>query len=318
MNTGVIKRLGLLTVLIFVSLCALAQNDATATARLDVRQILVGDQAKLFLEVHHNPSSGKVQWPAFTDSFNKLEITEKGKIDTVKQGGYVTYRQRLLITGFDSGLFKIPAFQFAVIPNTGKPYVLQTDSFQLLVQTVAVDTTKGFKPIKNIIFVNASWLDYLWYILGGVLLVLLTILGVVYYMKHRKPKPDAPKEPPIPLQDRVLAQLAALEEKQLWQKNQVKEYYIELTDIVRSYIEERFKTHALELTTDELLQKAEVHKELQKYVTILTVILQTADLAKFAKWQPLPQEHFDAMENAKKFVDTSRPIIIQTQTDNKI
>ncbi len=318
MNTGVIKRLVLFTVLIFVSLYAVAQGDATAIARMDARQIIVGDAAKVFLEVRHNPSSCKIQWPTLIDTFNSLEITEKGKIDTVKQGGYVTYRQRLLVTGFDSGLFKVPAFHVAVVPNSGAPYVLTTDSFQLLVQTVAVDTTKEFKPIKNIIFVKASWLDYIWYIVGAIVLVLLTIVGVVYYMKNKKPAPPKPAAPEKPLQDRVLAKLAELEAKELWQKNQVKEYYIELTDIVRAYIEERFKTHALELTTDELLQKAQMHRELQKYVTVLTVILQTADLAKFAKWQPMPQEHFDAMENAKKFVDSSRPVITQTQTENKI
>ncbi len=316
MNTGVIKRLVLFTVLIFVSLYAVAQGDATATARLDVRQILVGDQAKLFLEVRHNPSSVKIQWPTILDSFNKLEVVEKGKIDTIKQGGFITYKQKLLVTGFDSGLFNIPPFQFAVIPNNGAATVLTTDSFQLLVQTVAVDTTKAFKPIKSIIFVKFNWLDYLWYIIAAIVLVVLTAIGVVYYMKHKKPVVKEPKQPKIPLQDQVLAKLTELEAKELWQKNQVKEYYSELTDIVRGYIEERFKTPALELTTDDLLYKAKLHRELQQYVNVLTVILQTADLAKFAKWQPLPQEHFDAMENAKKFVDSSRPVTNQTPTEN--
>ncbi len=316
MNTSVIKRLVLFTVLIFVSQYAVAQGDATATARLDVRQILVGDQAKLFLEVRHNPSSVKIQWPTILDSFNKLEVVEKGKIDTIKQGGYITYKQKLLVTGFDSGLFQIPPFQFAVIPTSGTASVLTTDSFQLLVQTVAVDTNKAFKPIKSIMFVDATWLDYLWYIIGGIALVVLTIIGVVYYMKHKKPVVKEPKQPKVPLQDQVLAKLAELDARQLWQKNQVKEYYIELTDIVRSYIEERFKTHAMELTTDELLYKARLHKELQQYVSVLTVILQTADLAKFAKSQPMPQEHFDAMDNAKKFVDSSRPVTNQTPTEN--
>lgn len=296
-----------------------AQGDARVTARMDARQIIVGDQARLFLEVHNNPATGEVKWPAFTDTFNSLEITEKGKIDTAQEGGNVVYRQRLLITGFDSGVFKIPAFEFAVVPKSGTPYVLKTDSFELLVQTVAVDTTKEFKPIKNIILVQSSWLDYIWYIVGGVALLLIVIGITLFFALRKKPAKPQPKAPAIPLQDRVLKQLSDLEAQQLWQKGQVKEYYVQLTDIVRNYIEERFATPALELTTDEMLYKVRHHKELQPYHALLSNILNTADLAKFAKWQALPQEHFDAIENARQFVENSRPkpVLTETQTDKK-
>ncbi|PQJ10625.1 hypothetical protein CJD36_011675 [Flavipsychrobacter stenotrophus] len=293
---------------------SLAQGDAKVTARMDARQITVGDQARYFIEVQHNPSISKINWPVFTDTFDHLEIVEKGEIDTLKQGGMITYRQRLLITGFDSGVFKIPSFQFAIVPTTSNPYVIQTDSFQLLVQTVTVDTTKDFKPIKGIIFVQSTWRDYIWYIAGGLLLLIIVIAVTVYIVKNRKPAPPAPMAPEVPLQDRFLKKLTDLETQQLWQKNQVKTYYVELTDIVRNYVEERFNTPAMELTTDELLFKVQHHRELQPYYEQLSVILRIADLAKFAKGQPLPQEHFDAMEKAKQFIDSSRPKITITET----
>ena len=308
-----------LLIALFTVRASFAQGDARVTARMDSRQILVGDPARLFIEVRHNPATSKVQWPVFTDTFNHLEITEKGKIDTVKEGGNVLYRQRLLITGFDSGVFKIPAFQFAVTPNAGAPYVLQTDSFQLLVQTVPVDTTKEFKPIKNIILVQPNWWEkYLWGIAIFLGLIFFAIVFVVLYIR-KKPVAPKPKAPEVPLQDRVLKQLAELEAQQLWQKGQTKEYYVQLTDIVRSYVEERFSTPAMELTTDELLFKVQHHRDLQPYYNMLSNILHTADLAKFAKGQPLPQEHFDAMEQAKQFVETSRPkpAFSETQTEQK-
>jgi hypothetical protein len=112
--------------------------------------------------------------------------------------------------------------------------------------------------------------------------------------------------------------LSELESKQLWQQQQVKEYYIELTDIVRNYIEDRFKTPAMELTTDELLQKAKVHRDLIPYYGLLSIILQTADLAKFAKAQPLPQEHTDAIDKARELVVSSKPIIVVAPTDKTI
>jgi len=87
---------------------------------------------------------------------------------------------------------------------------------------------------------------------------------------------------------------------------------VELTDIVRNYIEARFSTSALELTTDELLYKVQLHRELQPYYALLADILHTADLAKFAKAEPLPQEHTAAMDKAKQLVAASKPVIIET------
>jgi hypothetical protein len=280
--------------------------QTAASARIDAKQIMVGDQARLFLEVQNNPSAGSLQWATIPDTFNNLEVVEKGKIDTIKNGALVTYRQRLLITGFDSGIFKIPAFVFPVVPNGGTPYTVQTDSFNLLVQTVAVDTTKGFKGIKGIMYVKSTWLDYIWLIIGGIVFIILIVFVVLYFIKNKKLKPV--KQGPVEsLQDYVLRMLSTLDAKQLWQKKQVKEYYIELTDIVRHYIEKRFNTPALELTTEELLEKAQTIREMQPYYEVLSEILQTADLAKFAKFQPLPQEHIDTMEKARHFVNASRP-----------
>ena len=312
---GLAAGVAAVAILVLSSVTALAQPDATATARMDARQIVVGDHVRLFLEVTNKPSLGTVQWAAMPDTFNSLEVVEKGKIDTIAAGDMVTYKQRLVITGFDSGLFKVPSFIFPVAATNGDPYTIQTDSFMLAVNTVAVDTTKAFKPIKDVIYVDWSWLDYVWYILAGVVLLVLIVAVVVYLIKKKKQAPPVPEGPKETLQEKALRQLRELDAKQLWQQGKVKEYYVELTDILRSYIEERFSTPAMELTTDELLYKAQVHRELQPYQTALSVILTTADLAKFAKAQPAPQEHTDVMMRAIEIVEKSKPVIAPPPTE---
>ena len=305
--------------LLILSLTSFAQGNGVASARLDAAQIMIGDQARLFIQVQHDPSVSRLEWAAIPDTFNNLEVVERGKIDTVKQGNMVSYRQRLIITGFDSGIFMVPSFSFAVIPNSGTPYTAATDSFNLLVQTVAVDTTKAFKGIKNIVYVQASWMDYIWYIVGGAVLLLAAIILAIYIIRKKKVPKPVPEGPVETLQEKALRELSALEAKQLWQKRQVKEYYVELTDIVRAYIEQRFKTQVMELTTDELLSKAQTTKEMLPHYDSLSMILQTADLAKFAKAQPLPEEHVEAMEKAKQFIATSKPVIIvETPTEKTI
>jgi len=310
-----IKHLLLIVFLWLASAASYAQGDAGATARIDATHITVGDQVRVFIEVHNNASQSKLQWAAIPDTFNNLEVVERGKIDTVKQGDVITYKQRLLVTGFDSGSFFIPSFIFPVIPNSGTAYTVQTDSFRIDVQTVSVDTTKAFKPIKGIIFVKGSWLDYIWYIVGGVVLLLLIIGITIYFATRKKPlPPPVPQGPVETLQEYTMRLLNELDAQSVWQKGNVKEYYVQLTDIIRDYIEARFKTSALELTTDEILYKVQLNKELRPYHSLLSSILHTADLAKFAKAQPLPQEHVEAMEHAKEFVNTSKPVAVTETT----
>lgn len=309
-----IKQALLAAIVLLLPFTGFAQPDAVTTTRLDTRQIMVGDQARLFIEVKNKPQQGTLYWATIPDTFNHLEVVERGKIDTLQTGDAVTYKQRLLITGFDSGMFRVPSFAFPLKSANGDSFYVQTDSFDLLVQTVAVDTTKAFKPIKNIIYVQPSWLDYIWYIVGALVLIVLVVVIVVLIMKRKKPelvKEEGPKET---LQEYSLRLLSELEVKQLWQNQQVKEYYVELTDIVRTYIEARFNTPAMELTTDELLHKVQLHRELIPYHGLLNIILRTADLAKFAKAQPLPQEHIDAMDKAKQLIISSTPIIVPPST----
>ena len=283
-------------------------QDVKVGARIDAAQIMVGDQTRLFIEAQHNPATSQLTWATIPDTFNSLEVVEKGKIDTIKNGNVVTYKQRLLITGFDSGMFVIPRLIFPVKPSAGAAYTIHTDSVKLLVQTVPVDTTKGYKDIKGIKTVKASWLDYIWYIVGAVIAIVLIAAIIIYFLRNKKNAPPVivPSAPPEPLHVKALRQLDELEKRKLWEHNQPKEYHTELVDILRSYIEARFHVDVMESTSDEILYKAAVHKEMSVHRLLLSNILQIADLAKFAKAQPTPQEHMAAIEYARQFVTATK------------
>lgn len=303
--------------LVFTGSSSFAQNDAKLSSRIDASQVTVGDNVHIFYELQHDPSKSTIQWTRFPDSIGKLEILEKAKIDTIAKDGLVTYRQRVDVTGFDSGVYYVPSFQFSVIPKNGTPYTLSSDSLPLLVQTVAVDTTKEIKPIKGIINVYSTWRDYIWYIVGGLVLIILASAVTIYIIRSRRnKKPVIIEGPKETLQEKAMRMLLELEAKQIWQKGQVKEYYVQLTEIVRGYVEARFDTAALELTTDELLDKARITPGIMQILPQLEMILRTADLAKFAKAQPTPAEHVASMQLAKDIITTTRPVIIENPSTN--
>lgn len=295
------------------------QTAVSVTARADATSIIIGDQVRYFLEVKHDSElEYDIQWVSVPDTFNSLEVVERGLVDTIADGRDIIYRQRLLITGFDSGAFIIPAFAFTIIPAAADPIQQYTDSFVLHVQTVAVDTSKPFRGIREILEVKTTWRDYAGLIGGGFGLVLILAAFIFWLLRRRKTKPTAaPAIPEVPLYERTIQALVALEQQQLWQQDKIKEYYTTLTDILRDYIEERFRTPAMELTSDQLLESVHRHPEMCQYYDELATILTTADLAKFAKAKPLPHEHTSAMDHVRAFVTDTRQVIIETPQNTK-
>lgn len=304
-------------ILLFSAVITTSYAQPEISAKVDAKQIVIGDQVRLFIEAKPDANE-RLIWANIPDTFNNLEVVEKGKIDTVSQNNITTYKQRLLVTGWDSGMFQIPSFTFTSVPKAGDPYKIGTDSFEILVQTIPVDTTQPFKPIAEIMTVETSWLDYIWYIVGAIVAIALIVFLLYYFRKNKGLKAPTvqPKKPQETPYQRAIRLLNELEQQELWQQDHVKQYYTELTDIIRVYIEERFRTPAMELTSDELLVVVRRHKDMQRYNEHLSMILQTADMAKFAKAKPLPQEHTDAMEYAKQFVKGTKPADIQNTDKN--
>ena len=83
--------------------------------------------------------------------------------------------------------------------------------------------------------------------------------------------------------ERALLELKELLERHLPQHGKVKEFYVELTRIVRRYIERRYRVRAPEQTTEEFLHEATRHPSFTPdTLSRLTAFLTAADMVKFA------------------------------------
>jgi hypothetical protein len=104
----------------------------------------------------------------------------------------------------------------------------------------------------------------------------------------------------------ALMELEKLRVKKLWQAGKIKDYHTEITDILRKYIEDRFHLMAMESTTAEILEDIENKTlVLKEYREILDKTLSMADLVKFAKYLPLPEEHEKSMDYAIDFINST-------------
>ncbi|RCS25971.1 hypothetical protein DUT90_09325 [Polaribacter sp. WD7] len=298
-------------ILLLISTVSYAQQTPVVKAEIDTTNIRIGEQFNLKISVEEiqNVIIPKLQ-------LNGLEVVDSTKIDTVKN----TLIKKYILTGFDSGAYYIPQQQIFV-----KNQAYLTDSLLVNVATVAIDTTKVKKfPIKSIKSEPYTFDDFKVYIY--IILAALAIIGFwIYWFVIRKRKEEEEETPTykaLPPYDEAIYRLNELDEKQLWQNNQIKEYYSELTEIVRGYIERELSVPALEKTTDEIL---DMLKDFKKSDTILTSqetidklnsLLREADLVKFAKSKPLAPEIEEDRKDAEYIVANLKPKPIVEEKDD--
>ncbi|MBZ0242416.1 MAG: hypothetical protein K8F24_04310, partial [Bacteroidales bacterium] len=128
-----------------------------------------------------------------------------------------------------------------------------------------------------------------------------------YFLRRQRKATPIPvfEKPKIPPYKTAIEQLEELRHKKLWQNGHIKAYYSEMTDIVRSYIENQFGVPAVEMTTDEILLGIKPLNINDDASDKLKYCLQIADLVKFAKAEPSPLEHDICLDNSIVFVKES-------------
>ena len=271
-------------ILFLFSLVGFSQADKV-TAKIDTTAIRIGEQFVYAISVNDTEN---VILPKL-DNLKGLEVVDTLKVDTLKN----KLIQKFVLTGFDSGAFYIPRQQVFV-----KNQAYLTDSLLVNVATVAVDTTKIKQfPIKGIKSEPLQFDDFknlIYWIVG----LLILIGALIYFFVIKKKKEEVEEVPEILLSpiEEAIQNLSSLDEKLLWQNNKIKQYYSELTEVIRHYIEREVKISAMENTSNELvdtlsdLQKTEAIIADKETIQQLNKLLQQSDLVKFAKSKPLSYE----------------------------
>ena len=301
------KKWFLMIVLALGQCGVVSAQNVEANALVQDEQVAVGKPFALDLTLKA-PYGSLVEWnPFMTDTLSaQVDILKRGEVvRTADADSNIIMQQQLTLMTFDTGFVEIPSLQLATINSRLSTL---TDPIRLYSTTIAVDTTQAFRPLVPPIEHPVSMKEMFPWLLGALLLILVG-LGIWYYLKHRKPKLDENGEPVkgpvIPPYDKAIGDLENLKQQKLWQVGKVKEYYSELTDIAREYIEGQFRVNAVEMTTDDILQEVRgLHFDDRLYVK-LKGTMELADLVKFAKYSATPLESDNAMNDMTEFVNDS-------------
>lgn len=281
-------------------------QDVKVTSVFDSSRIFIGDQIKYTITVE-KPSDLSLRFPVFKDTLIKnIEILSGPVIDSASQNGRTKIIQRYLITSFDSGFYQISPV-FVEMKNENGLKRFYSDYSQLKVMRVKIapaDTTAKIYDIIKPYRAPVTIGEILPWVLIVALLGAIIWIALRYLRKLRMSGKDIePVIDPDPAHVIAFRELEKLREEQLWQKGEIKFYYTRLTEILRQYLENRFRVFSLELTTSETL-KALIKTGFKKDSSYnqLKSVLTGADLVKFAKYKPELSENESHFQNSWDFV----------------
>lgn len=318
-NLTKLNRLQPFITLLFV---IIGLNGIGQTIKADSSRFPIGSQLKLTIEIPFIHGE-QVKWPQLKDTLTKsIEILSKSGIDTIAIDGTnkKNLRQVLNITSFDTGFIVIPPLNFEIIKQGSSPVIVATEPLLLQVDKPKIDPAADIKDIKPIYKAPITFKELLpWIVL--ILAVGLITYFILFFLKRRKKQPTIQPVQRIktPAWEIALKKLDVLKSEQLWQKGNIKEYYTQLTDILREYFELRFNVSASEMTSTEIQEAVLPHVNDENVMIPLRNVLFLADMAKFAKAQPGTYENEQSILYGIEIVNSTRPLIaeVEKKSDKK-
>jgi len=296
-----------------------------ADAVLTPKDILIGEQAVMTLSVSYQKDQmPQVVFPLFGDTLvTNVEIVRATDVDTLSTADDVTetrLEKKLYLTSWDTGFYAIPPVEITI--NGEKQ---NTEAFLLTVRTVDIDTTAGIKASADIYEVEVGWQDYLqayWYYpAGGLALAGILVAVILLVRAQRKKRNERPvvekQEPARPADEVAKERLSEIQNEKIYSKGKIKQYHTEITDVLRDYLEAIYQIPAHELTSHEILTRLRYVGLTDQESLHLRVVLNRADMVKFAKDRPTDAENEEAVTQTLSFVKTTAERMLMDKEINE-
>jgi len=317
------KALNILLLIVVFQIGNIFAQNPNVSVNIDTNAILIGDQVNLEI-LFSSPSQYNVLWPDIKETITEnVEVVERTLVDTIysDKNDIITLSQKLTLTSFDTGNYILPQMEFRYqAEGDTLQNILLSNSLMLNVNTIAVDTTQAIKPIKTPLKAPYTFKEIFPWALSGIGLLAVIWFLIYFFRKRKKNEPvfKLKPKPIIPPHVIALDKLDKLRRKKLWQTGNIKSFYTELTDIVRTYIGGRFGIDAMEMTTFDIKSSLKNVDQIPKdYKEKLVNTLVMADLVKFAKEKPLPAENESSMNISENFIRKTIPVVKEENMENE-
>ena len=285
---------------------ALSAQEPRVRTTLDKTRVRVGDRLELTVAVEH-AAGETVLWP---DSLSLAPFELLGA-EVLPPGGVedgVVSGARFTLTVFELGDLELPGLELGVERPDGSSVPLFTDPYGVTVESVGLDEGGDIRAIRGPLGMPIGVI----YVLPW-LLLLLGVALFAYWLWRRRRGGEVEEEPRLSVllprlpHEEAYEALARLEASNLLERGEIKEYHIVVSEIIRTYVEDRFDVGALEMTTGEVIEALGARGLERDTLGGFRDFLEGCDLVKFAKLRPPPERCRRWLAQAREFVDLTRP-----------
>ena len=298
-------------ILILVYGFVLAQEpQISLSSSIDKSRMTIGDLINYTVEVTHDKAV-RVEMPGLGANLGGFDIRDYKEKDKIKKNGMIISSVEYTISTFFTGEFDIPPLSVTYyLPGDSIGKSLATEKIKIVVESMKPSESGDIRDIKPPVEIPGNWKRFIhWIVLGGAVLF-VSVLGFILYRKKKgRGILSVLKKPPRPAHELAYEGLDRLKQSDLLIKGRIKQYYIEISWIIRLYIEGRYFLVAMELTTSEVLEGLISAGGSQDELHLFQTFLNRCDMVKFAKVIPSAEENEDILNQAYTIVDQTKIFI---------
>lgn len=301
------KVLYIISLVLLLQVSAATAQNVILNAKLDTFAMRIGEQTRARLELSID-SGYNVVLPELEKEklVEGIEVLESKEYSQNIDGGRKNYIQEYLITSFDSTRYEIPPFEVVVDKDTFASNRLILDVYSVEIDTANINNIAGPAEVVD---VQLTWEEVRDAIYLAIILILVAVALVMTTISLIKNKPIiriVKVKPKLPSHVIAINRIDEIRNNEsLSAEGNEKEYYTQLTDVLREYMHDRFGIDAQEMTTSEIIDELLKIKD-KESIKELKEILEVADLVKFAKMKPDERENRLNMTNAIDFVNETK------------
>ena len=290
------------------------EPQISISSKVDKALIHIGDLIQYTIIVTHDQDI-RVEMPGLGANLGGFEIRDYDVEEPKAEDGLIVSEVNYAISTFFTGEFEIPpltVLYYTKGDSTAK--ALSTEKIKIVVESIKPSEAGDIRDIKPPLEIPRSlWYLLRWFVLGGGILI-LALIGFLIYWRKRQGKSILPVRPEIrrPPHEIAYEELDRLRQSDLLSKGEIKQFYIEISEIIRRYIEGRYFIIAMEMTTTEVLDGLMDADVTEEELHIFQRFLDQCDLVKFAKVIPSEGETNEVILMASEIIDRTKVIITES------
>jgi hypothetical protein len=283
-------------------------SPVTLEVSADRSSVTVGDPVTLTFRLRHAKDVSIVTFDA-DRALAALEVLDqKEGTPRVLDDGRVEEIHTVTVAAFETGAKELASVRVIYKDAAGREGSIAARRIPITVTSVLTEGQNEPADLKKPAEMPGSAL-WPWMLLAA-LLVAALVAFLWWRRRRRRPEGETalPAAPPRPAHEIAYAELQRLLSTNLLEKGAIKEFYIELAEIIRRYLGNRYGIDTFDRTSSEILESLRMVRAPVKAMAMVSEFLSACDLVKFAKYLPDRDETRRTVESAYRLVDETKAI----------